>query len=238
MYKQKRFNMVQDIDKNIFKKLIKKDNPIIFDVGAFDGNDSIEFLNIFNNANVYAFEIDDRSLELFKQYVNNSSVQLFETALSNIDGEISFYKSDSDTRKHKRHDNEKTWSASSSIKKPDNHLNIFQDISFDQVVKVKSTKLDTWISDKDIKLIDIMWVDVNGGEEEFLNGAINTINNKVNYLYIEFNAVDNEKGQTSLYENCITKNDICKKLNQFEEIGVYNFMGNFGNVLLKNKNIS
>ena len=49
MYKQKRFNMVQDIDKNIFKKLIKKDNPIIFDVGAFDGNDSIEFLNIFNN---------------------------------------------------------------------------------------------------------------------------------------------------------------------------------------------
>ena len=69
--------MVQDIDKNIFKKLIKKDNPIIFDVGAFDGNDSIEFLNIFNNANVYAFEIDDRSLELFKQYVNNSSVHRY-----------------------------------------------------------------------------------------------------------------------------------------------------------------
>ena len=228
--------MVQDIDKNIFKELIKKDNPIIFDVGAFDGNDSIEFLDIFNNANVYAFEIDDRSIELFKQCVNNKSIQLVETALSNVDGNISFYKSDSDTRKHKRHDNEKTWSASSSIKKPDNHLNIFQDIIFNKVVTVKSTKLDTWIKNKDIDVIDIMWVDVNGGEEEFLDGGIDTINNKVKYLYIEFNAVNTNNVQTSLYENCITKDDICEKLDQFEEIGVYNFMGNFGNVLLKNKN--
>ena len=92
------------------------------------------------------------------------------------------------------------------------------------------------MKNKDIDVIDIMWVDVNGGEEGFLDGGIDTINNKVKYLYIEFNAVNTNNVQTSLYENCITKDDICKKLAKFEEIGVYNFMGNFGNVLLKNKN--
>jgi len=229
--------MIKDIDKHIFTKYIDNPNPVIFDVGAFDGNDSIEFLNIFENSTIYAFEIDDRSLELFKQYAGDKSINLIETALSDVDGEISFYKSDSNTRKHKRHDNEKTWSASSSIKKPDNHLNIFKDISFNDTVKVKSSRLDTWISDKNIDSIDIMWVDVNGGEEEFLNGALNTINDKVKYLYIEFNAVQDNNGHLSLYEGCITKDDICDKLTNFEEIGVYNFMGNFGNVLLKNKRI-
>ena len=77
-----------------------------------------------------------------------------------------------------------------------------------------------------------MWVDVNGGEKEFIEGAINTLKNKVNYLYIEFNGVDNKK----LYKDCPTANDIKSKLNMFSEIGIYNFMGNFGNILLKNEN--
>ena len=38
--------MIKDIDKHIFTKYIDNPNPVIFDVGAFDGNDSIEFLNI------------------------------------------------------------------------------------------------------------------------------------------------------------------------------------------------
>jgi len=229
--------MEGDINKNVFKTYLNKQNPVIFDIGAFDGNDSIEFLNMFESPDIYAFEADSRSVELFKKYVGNKPINLIETALANVDGMITFYESESDTRKHKRHDHEKTWSASSSIKKPENHLNVFTDISFKESTKVKSTKLDTWMADKDLPMIDIMWVDVNGGEEEFLSGALNTILEKVNYLYIEFNAVDNEKGQSRLYENCITKDDIRLKLKHFEEIGVYNFMGNFGNVLLKNKKI-
>ena len=146
-----------------------------------------------------------------------------------MDGEIEFYQSESETRRHTRYDYEKTWSASGSVKKPGSHLEIFPDIQF-ELNKVKSTKLDTWISDKDIDSIDIMWVDVNGGEEEFLDGGINTITNMVDYLYIEFNGVGDKK----LYENCFTVEDIKDKLTGFDVLGVYNFMGNFGNVLLRN----
>lgn len=223
--------MNKDIDKNYFKNKIKKDNPVIFDVGTFDGNDCLEFLKVFDDPTIYAFEADNRSVELFKKYVGDKPINLIETALANIDGSITFYESESNIRRHKRHDYEKTWTASSSIKKPKNHLTLFPDISFKEKIEVKSIKLDTWISDKDIPVIDIMWVDVNGGEEEFLNGGLDTINNRVKYLYIEFCGVEEKK----LYDGCFTKDDILSQLPNFEELGIFNFMGNFGNVLLKNK---
>ena len=37
-------------------------------------------------------------------------------------------------------------------------------------------------------------------------------------------------------EDCLTAEGIKNKLHYFEELGIYNFMGNFGNILLKNKN--
>tara|TARA_R110000744_G_scaffold115139_2_gene215362 strand:+ start:2551 stop:3231 length:681 start_codon:yes stop_codon:yes gene_type:complete len=226
--------MNKDIDKNYFKDKIKKDNPVIFDVGTFDGNDCLEFLKIFNTPTIYAFEGDDRSINTFKKYIKNAPINLVETLLSNVNGYIDFYKSESDVRRHDRYDFEETcWSASSSTKKPKSHLILFPDIDFPEPIKTKSQRLDTWIEDKNIELIDIMWVDVNGGEEGFLEGGINTINNKVKYLYIEFNGVGDKK----LYDGCFTKDDILSELPNFKELGVFNFMGNFGNVLLENKTL-
>lgn len=223
----------KEIDKNIFKNLfLDKKNLTIFDVGTYDGKDSLEFSKIFPSSKIYSFEADKRSIKIFNKISSGvKNINLIETALSNIDGKIDWYASNSKTRRH--YDFQDDWSASSSLKKPDNHLNIFSDISFSKVEKVKSIKLDTWIlQNPNINEIDIMWVDVNGGEEEFLEGGLDTINNKVKYLYIEFNGVDNKK----LYKECFTKEDIKNKLSNFEEYGVYNFMGNFGNILLKNKN--
>ena len=221
--------MERDIDKSFFKEKIKKESPTIFDVGTFDGSDSLDFLELFKSPNIYAFEADKRSVDVFKKYVGDKPINLVEIALSNINGEIEFYQSESETRRHTRHDYEKTWTASSSIKKPKNHLAVFTDVQF-KLVKAQSQKLDSWIENKNIDVIDIMWVDVNGGEEEFINGGLNTINKKVRYLYIEFNGVDNRK----LYEKCYTSDDIKNVLFDFEELGVYNFMGNFGNILLRN----
>tara|TARA_R110000803_G_scaffold18068_3_gene48423 strand:+ start:2191 stop:2883 length:693 start_codon:yes stop_codon:yes gene_type:complete len=225
----------KEVNKELFLDFfINKKNLTIMDVGTYDGKDSMEFSKLFPKSDIYAFEADKRSIEVFNKITGNiENINLIETALSNIDGKIDWYASDSDTRRH--YDFENGWSASSSIKEPDNHLNIFKDVSFNKSSKVKSMKLDTWMSkNKNINNIDIMWVDVNGGEKEFIDGAINTLKNKVNYLYIEFNGVDNKK----LYKDCPTANDIKTKLNMFSEIGIYNFMGNFGNILLKNGDIN
>ena len=221
----------KEINKELFLDFfVNKKDITIMDVGTYDGKDSMEFSKLFPQSEIYSFEADKRSIDVFNKIAGDvKNINLIETALSNVDGEIDWYASDSDTRRH--YDFENGWSASSSIKKPDNHLNIFKDVSFNKNSKVKSMKLDTWMSEnKNIKNIDIMWVDVNGGEKEFIEGAIYTLKNKVNYLYIEFNGVDNRK----LYKDCPTADDIKETLSTFSEIGIYNFMGNFGNILLKN----
>ena len=223
----------KEINKKTFLNYFSKDDEMtIFDVGTYDGKDSLEFLDVFPNSNIFSFEADDRSIKTFKNVVKDERINLIETALSDVDGTIEFYKSDSETRRH--YDFEDSWSASSSIKKPLRHLDVFPDVTFYKPIKVKSKRLDTWIkTEKNINNIDIMWVDVNGGENEFLNGAYDTIVKRVKFLYMEFCGVDDKK----LYENSFTHTDIKDKLGNFKELGVYNFMGNFGNVLLKNKDI-
>ena len=220
-----------EIDKNIFIDLFDKDAKLtILDVGTYDGKDSLEFSKLFTNSTIYSFEGDKRSVKVFNRIAGNiENINLIETALSDIDGEVDWYASNSDTRRH--YDFEDSWSASSSIKKPDNHLNIFDDVSFNKPTQVKSTRLDTWMSQNNqVQDIDIMWVDVNGGEREFIDGGLDTLQNRVKYLYIEFNGVEDK----TLYEDCLTADGIKDKLECFEELGTYNFMGNFGNIFLKN----
>ena len=221
---------VADVDKWYLKKLLNTETPTIFDVGTFDGNDCLEFLEVFSAPKLFAFEANNRSVDVFKSHVGSKPVTLVETALSNVDGVVEFYGSESDTRRNSKHV-DKGWTASSSTKKPDKHLDLFPDVKFMEKTLVKSQRLDTWIINKGIESIELMWVDVNGGESEFIEGAIETLTKKVKYLYIEFSSV----GDKSLYSGGLTKESIKKKLPMFKELGVYNFMGNFGNVLLKNK---
>ena len=220
-----------EIDKDFFLAEISKTNPVIFDIGCYDGADSREFSHLFENPTIYAFEGDKRSVDLFnKLSKGDDNIKLVETVLSDTNGEVDWFSSDSDTKRH--YEFQDSWSASSSLKKPDNHLNVFKDVSFSKAPKVQSMTLDSWMKDNShIDSIDVIWADVNGGEEELLNGAQKTLQ-KTKFLYIEFNATQEKK----LYSKCLTKEEIKNKLPDFEELGVYNFKGNFGNVLLQNKN--
>ena len=200
--------MIKRINKNIFRSLIKNSVPIIFDIGCYDGADSEEFLGLFPGAEIYPFEIDPWAIILFEKKM---SIPLNKIALSNIDGNIDWYSSD-------HH-------ASSSTKKPKEHLNIYRDIHFQNKTTIPSTRLDTWMGGKDIKEIDIMWVDVNGAEREFIEGATQTLE-KVKYLVMEF-------CEKELYEGALNLKTLQKLLPGFKSIGVYGFNGNFGNVLLK-----
>ena len=229
-----KYSVSDDIDKKVFKKLLNKENPVILDIGCYDGSDAIEFNKLFKNPKIYCFEADERSCEIFNKNIKlnfTKNIQLINKAVSNIDGEISWYSSDSEIRRHnKEYGIQDFWSASSSIKKPKDCLNIFSDITYSEK-KIKSTKLDTWYSNVDLnEPIDLLWVDVNGGEKEFIQGGYNTIN-KSKYIYIEFCKTDS----VELFEGAISKKELLDTLQNFEEIGTFSYKGNYGNLLLKNK---
>lgn len=229
-----------DLSKKEIKALIEKDRPpfaseyrVILDIGAYDGSDALELAQEFEGkCEIHCFEADKRSSELFvainETEVYNRSLHLWPIAIGAEDWtKITLHKSDSTTRRH--YDDQKSWSASSSIRKPKTHLEIFPDVSFNEFEEVDVCTLDMWAWFHDFNIIDFIWCDVNGAEGDVVRGAKNVLA-MTRYLYIEFS--DKE-----LYEGQLSKKELLDLLPDFEEIGVYNFEGNFGNSLLKNKKL-
>lgn len=207
----------------------KKEKAIVLDVGCYDGEDAAELALELENCEIHCFEADKRSQELFeRRNGNNSELHLWKCAVTSEPWtKVKLYKSDSQMRRHYEFQN--SWSASSSIRKPKTHLELFPDVQFIETEEVESTTLDMWNWFHDFDVIDFIWCDVNGAEEDVVGGAAEVLK-KTRYLYIEFS--DKE-----LYEGQINKEKLLSLLPDFEEMGIYNFAGNFGNVLLKNKNL-
>ena len=214
--------------KEIYNLIGEVARPIILDIGTYDGADAQAIASMYHECEVHCFEADPRSIDIFLELNRNEEdLYLHTNAIGNVDDVISFHQSDSTTRRHSHNPN--SWSASSSIKKPKEHLTLFPDVEFNNTIQVRCLKLDTWYNNNlKSQIVDFIWADVNGGEEELILGGVETLSRRVRFLYIEFS--DRE-----LYENSINKEKILELLPDFELIDTYNFQGNFGNVLLKNK---
>jgi len=139
----------EELSKKEIKQFLKKDSPIILEIGSNNGNDSLEFLENFNNVSLYCFEPDPRQIANFKKNVKDSRCKLYEFALSNKKGRSEFHISESK-------DQSKVAEDSSSLKKPKKHLERFPWIKFDKKIKVKTETLDNWAKKTKIKKIVYM----------------------------------------------------------------------------------
>jgi FkbM family methyltransferase len=203
------------------------DPKLIIDIGACDGQEIDWFLEKYPNAEVHAFEPDKRTYNiLLSKYGNTPKVSLHGCAITQVEGKIPFYTSDSDTRKREGIEG---WPASSSAKKPKEHLNVFGDIYFNDS-EVKSMRFDNWNIQRLGDKIDLLWVDTNGGEKDVILSAGKAIEEKVKILCIEFCEVE-------LYEGAANLEEIKRMLPSFEVAGTYDFYGNYGNCVMVNGNL-
>ena len=212
--------------KQEIKNLIRKKNPIIFEIGCADGIDTMEFIKAFGDEmTLYCFEPDERNANTFlnggdrpldknfKSGIKRDNVIFEQKAIGNIDGVVEF--------------NQSSTIYSSSLKKPVNALfEQWPQIKFDSVLNVESVKLDSYVSDKNIGIIDFVWADVQGAEDLMIEGGKDSFNNKVRFLYTEY-------AKTEYYEESLNQIDILKSLGDSWEI-----VKDFGtDVLLRNKNL-
>ncbi len=213
------------MDKQRIYELVARQDPLILDIGSYDGKDSLDFIQHYPSAIIHAFEPDTRSIDLFRKQVSHPNIILHEHALSQVDGDIVWYESNSLTRKH--YSDQKEWSASSSMRPPKNHLNVFEDVFYKQPTSVPSKRLDTWADANAIARPDIAWIDVNGAEMDLIEGGLKTLS-KTKVIVMEFS-------NTELFDGQATLSMILDRLNMFDNLGIFDYKGNFGNVLLKNR---
>ena len=165
----------------------KKDELIILDVGAYTGNSIYEFNKYFSRSKIYSFEPSLKNFELLKKNTAKiDNCELINKAVTNNDGEITFY--------------ENSWGPTSSTKILNENSNKkYYDDKFkylglnkiNKTYKINTIKIDTFLNQKKIINIDILKIDTQGNEYEVLLGSEILIQkNNVEFIIIEM-IIDN-----------------------------------------------
>ncbi|MDB6027156.1 MAG: methyltransferase [Verrucomicrobiales bacterium] len=205
--------------------LLKKENPVILDIGCNNGGQSALFLKLFPKGSVYSFEPDPRAREAFRKKVTDPRAKLFDIAISAQDGTTEFYVSDGVPSAEWKQHLPAGWDLSGSIKKPKKHLELHPWCKFEQRIQVTTKKLDTWCNDEGVKEIDFIWADVQGAEVDLIKGGEQALR-RTRYLYTEYNDKELYEGQADL-------RTLLKLLPDFEVVHRY-----ANDVLLRNKLIA
>ena len=163
---------------------------IIFDVGCFKGVFSRKIFSLIKNrrSKFYLFDINKNTKNYISDLISLKNFNLFEVALSNKNGTAiynhnRFFESSGSSLSNLYRTDTK-WVLSRKI-----FLKFFFQSTKDYSrYKVKTTTLDSFVKKKGINLIDILKVDIDGSENQFLKGATKTIKNKkVKVILLEIN---------------------------------------------------
>lgn len=210
-----------DFIKNEFNE-----DSVIFEIGCHMGLDTEKIKEITNCRQYHCFECDPRNIEIIKK--QKLDIILNECAVSDLDGEVELYQSTGKPpvtfQEHILNEND--WTASSSIKRPKEHLVVTPWCQFTEPIKVNSVRVDSYIEINKLTKIDFIWMDVQGAEIEVLNG-LGKSKECVSYIFTEYS-------EKELYEDGKAgKEDILRILGKDWEI-----VHDFGtDILLKNKKI-
>lgn len=208
------------ITKEFIRQLVSRPNPTIIEIGCHDGTNTRWFLDIFDSPRIFCFEPDPRAVLRFKENIGDRpEISLFEYAISDKNGETTFYMSSGEESELMPGE----WDCSGSIRRPKNHLIVHPWCKFEKNIIIETKTLDTWRREQDIDNIDFIWMDVQGAEIDVIRGGRNTLKN-TRYLYTEYS-------NKELYEGQISLKLLLKELVEFDVIVRYP-----DDILLKNKN--
>lgn len=137
----------------------------VLEAGAAGGEDTIEWAQLVKKGMVYAFEPVPKSFDVVKSKVRHlPNVQVHELALSDRSGETTIHISSNEKQ-------EGSLPTSSSILPPLEHTSFHPHIKFNETLTVKVSTIDSWAKENRVEKIDIMWLDMQGGEMAALKGA-------------------------------------------------------------------
>ena len=220
----------------LIKELIKKNDPLIIEIGAHFGEDTLRLLETFPNAEIHCFEPDSRNYSIFKKVVNNDRVTLYDFALSNKKGKAQFFRSFSnqeieivpekyDFISLKEYRNKKLDGSGASSLKPG-----FSN-TLSEKYYVKTQRFDTWSTDNHIEEIDFVWIDVQGSERDVIDGMGEMIQ-QIKYIWMEY-------GEDQ-YQDAMTRQQTIELLNlkNFELIPSLSSLEQKGDLVFKYKNKS
>ncbi len=174
---------VQKIAK-LARTLVGTENVrTIIEIGARDCVETVGFAKYFPNAHIYAFECNPATLPLCRERVKNiKNITLVEKAVSNKDGEVSFFSIDQERTVTPWADGNpgasSLFRASGKYKK---------EIYVQKEIRVPSVTLASFLKEHNIGTVDLLWMDIQGAELMALRSAGEALSRiKVIFSEVEF----------------------------------------------------
>ena len=209
-----------------FTRDLGMDISVVFEFGSRYGEDTIEFAKALPEARIYGFECNPNTLShcqnATKSYKN---ITLTSKAINESGGEISFYPINAEATTTTHADGNQ--GASSTLRASGKYTieNYVQD-----EVKVRAIRLDDFMETNKIAHIDILWMDIQGGELSALKSLGARLESvKVIYSEVEF---------IEIYENQPLFSDIKAYLKErnFVFVGFSHNSDLFTNAIFVHKN--
>lgn len=182
------------IKKKNFKKLyrslddalipiLKKKNPVIFDIGAHEGETIKRCKKIFNNPILHCFEPQKKCFDKIKKFASKS-IKVNNYALGSKISKKKFFIYNK--------------SASSSFNTPNKKSIFSKNLKIISTYDIKINSLDNYVHKNKINQIDLLKIDVQGYEDLVLKGSTKSLK-KILLIELELIFVDYyKKKQTFL----------------------------------------
>jgi len=220
----------------VIKELIKKNDPLIIEIGAHFGEDTLRLLETFPNAEIHCFEPDSRNHAVFEKLVNNDRIKLYNCALSDKQGKAKFFRSYSDEKidnipekydfipLNEYKEGKLHGSGASSLKRG-------YPKTLSESYYVKTERFDIWHSQNNIGGIDFVWIDVQGAERDVIKGMGVCIKH-ISYIWMEY-------GETE-YIDAMTRKESINLLEDknFKLLNDLSSSETKGDLVFQNNNIS
>jgi FkbM family methyltransferase len=199
--------------------LFSKKADVIFDIGANTGIYSLVSKSVNKHSVIYAFEPSRNTHSKLIQNIelNSFDINVYDLALSDINGKQIFYDSPSDVQT----------SASLSPEKNKN-WDLFQGEIWEY--EVDTLTLSQFVKDNGIKKIDLIKLDVEMHEHAVLGGYLEYLNIHLPVIFIE---ILNNQIAKVIYDYTnenydyyqLLENKKIRKVNNFEIVmGVWNYL--------------
>jgi len=139
---------------------LNRSNISIFDVGANKGQTAKRYRTMFPGAEIYCFEpFPDSITELQRQFIDDQKVHIVAKAVAREKGFATFYVNEFDA-------------TNSLLPRPTSERRYYPKFAGPKdTIEVEVIDLDGFMSASNISRIDILKLDIQGGELSALNGA-------------------------------------------------------------------
>ncbi len=198
---------------------------VLIECGARDSLETVLFSELNSKCRIYSFECNPATLPVCRERTSRlANVELIEKAVSDNDGTVSFFATDPEKT-------ETTWDngnpGASSLLRANPAYPLEKYVQNEIVVA--TTRLDTFMTQKGLQDISVIWMDIQGAELMALKGLGNRIHS-VGLIYLETEFFEIYKGQPLF-------RDIKKFLNHhgFQLYGFTHFGQYAGDAIFLNK---